>query len=421
MWTNGMLLLAHPTGNANVRAAARALHEAGWLQELDSCICWNYESALARILPLSLAAQLQRRAFPGIPAELLHSHPWRELLRLVGMGRRLPWLQRHEHGPLAIDSIYRSFDRHVASRLPRIAGLQAVYAYEDGALHTFKAAQSLGLRCIYDLPIGYWRAAQQIFAEERVLQPTWACTLTGLADSADKLSRKDEELVFADAVIVASGFVRSTLQSHQACTSPIHVVPYGSPPPITYLTPARASQEPLRVLYVGSLGQRKGLSYALEAIDSLSSSVRLTLIGRPTSSHCAPLNAALVRHRWITSLPHGQILEQMRQHDVLLFPTLFDGFGLVITEALSQGLPVITTLHSGAPECIKDGVEGFIVPIRSSQAIAERLQQLADDRDLLAAMRVACLRRAAELSWPVYEQGLRQSVGQALQQPSQPQ
>lgn len=415
-----MLLLAHPTGNANVRAAARALHEAGWLQELDSCICWNPESAWARMLPPSLSTQLQRRAFPGIPAEVLHSHPWRELLRLAGLGRRLPWLQRHEHGPLAIDAIYRSFDRHVAARLPRIAGLQAAYAYEDGALHTFRAARALGLRCIYDLPIGYWCAAQQIFAEESELVPQWACTLTGLADSASKMGRKDEELALADAVIVASGFVRSTLQSRQACTAPIHVVPYGSPPPLAHLPPARASHEPLKVLYVGSLGQRKGLSYALEAIDSLRSSVRLTLIGRPTSSHCAPLNAALQRHRWLASLPHAQILEQMRQHDVLLFPTLFDGFGLVITEALSQGLVVISTVHSGAPECIRNGVEGFIVPIRDSQAIAERLLQLAHNREQLAAMREACLRRAAELSWAGYENGLVQAVRQALQQLPQP-
>ena len=113
---------------------------------------------------------------------------------------------------------------------------------------------------------------------------------------------------------------------------------------------------------------------------------------------------------------HHQILEQMRLHDVLIFPTLFDGFGLVITEALSQGLPVITTLNSGAPECIRDGVEGFIVPIRNSQAIAERLQELASNRDQLAAMRQASLRRAAELSWAGYEQGLRVAVGLAFSQ-----
>ena len=129
---------------------------------------------------------------------------------------------------------------------------------------------------------------------------------------------------------------------------------------------------------------------------------------------------AIQHHRWIASLPHPQILEQMRQHDVLLFPTLFDGFGLVITEALSQGIPVITTLNSGAPECIRDGVEGFIVPIRSSQAIAARLQQLVDDPEQLVAMRQACLQRAAELSWAGYEQSLRLAVGQIFQHEADP-
>ena len=245
----------------------------------------------------------------------------------------------------------------------------------------------------------------------------WACTLTGLADSADKLARKDQELALADAVIVPSAYVRSTLELHQACTTPIHVVPFGSPAPLAGPPAASPNGEPLRVLYVGSLGQRKGLSYLLEAIEALGDTVRLTLIGRPTAGHCGPLDAALQLHHWVETLPHPQILEQMRLHDVLVFPTLFDGFGLVITEALSQGLPVITTVHSGAPECIRDGVEGFIVPIRDSQAIAERLQQLAGDRDRLAAMRQACLRRAAELSWARYEQGLRQVVGQVLSQP----
>ena len=397
-----------------MRAAARAFHASGLLQELDSCICWIPESALSRILPPSLATQLQRRAFPGIPAALQHSHPWRELLRLAGVGRRLPWLQRHERGPLSIDAIYHSFDRHVAKRLPYLLGLQAVYAYEDGALQTFQAAQSLGLRRFYDLPIGYWRSARQIFAEERDLQPSWACTLTGLADSPAKLARKDEELALADAVIVASSFVRSTLECHQACPAPIHVVPFGSPPPIAVVPPARAAHAPLRVLYVGSLGQRKGLSYALEAIESLGNSVRLTLIGKLTARHCAPLNVALEQHRWIPSLPHAQILEQMRQHDVLLLPSLFEGFALVISEALSQGLPVIATANSGATEAVRDGVEGFIVPIRSSQAIGGRLQQLANSPDKLAAMRHACLSRAAELSWGGYEQALRAVVGQDL-------
>ena len=412
-----MLLLSHPTGNANVRSAASALHAAGWLQELNSCICTDPNSFLFRLLPNRLASQLQRRSFTGVPLFLQHSHPWRELGRLASAGLPLPWLSRHEAGPFSIDAVYRGFDRHVAERLPILSGLQAVYAYEDGALRTFQAAERLNLRRIYDLPIGYWRAAQQIFQEECELQPAWACTLTGLNDSAAKLSRKDQELQLADLVIVASDYVRSTLVSHNACTQTIAVVPYGAPPPLLVPPPTRAAG-PLRVLYVGSLGQRKGLSYALEAVDALQGDVTLTLIGKPTAAECKPLGDALQRHHWIASLPHPQILEQMRQHDVLLFPTLFDGFGLVITEALSQGLPVITTVHSGGPECISDGVEGFIVPIRDSQAIAERLNQLSSNPEQLAAMRQACLRRATELNWDLYAHGLLAAVRQALDQAS---
>jgi glycosyltransferase involved in cell wall biosynthesis len=414
-----MLLLAHPSGNTFFRATARAFYAAGWLQELDSCICWDTDSALAHRLPASLAVQLGRRSFTDVPLALQHSYPWRELGRLLSAGLPLPWLRRHEQGPFSTDAVYQSFDRHVAARLPSLAGLQAVYAYEDAALRSFQAAERLGLRCIYDLPIGYWRAAQQIFKEERELEPEWACTLTGLNDSAAKLARKDQELQLADLVLVPSEFVRSTLLEHNASCAPIVVVRFGSPPPLA-TPPQTPAGGPLRLLYVGSLGQRKGLSYALDAVQALGDQVSLTLIGRVTAPECRPLLAALARHRWIETLPHDQILEQMRQHDVLLLPSLFEGYALVISEGLSQGLPVITTPNSGATQTIRDCVEGFIVPIRNSQAIAERLQQLASNRDQLAAMRRACLRRAAELSWAGYEQGLRVVVGQALQQPSHP-
>jgi glycosyltransferase involved in cell wall biosynthesis len=408
-----MLLLAHPTGNINTRAAARAFLDAGWLQEFHTCVCWNPSSPFAGLLPTALAAQLNRRSFADLPRHLQYNHPWRELLRLAGVGRHLPWLGRHESGPLSIDAIYKSFDRHVAARLPRLTCLQAVYGYEDGALFIFQAAERLGLRRIYDLPIGYWRSAQRIFQEERELQPEWASTLTGLADSRAKLERKDQELQLADLVVVPSEFVRSTLMEHGATSAPIAVVPFGSPQPLEGPPPHR-SAGPLRVLYVGSMGQRKGLSYALDAVDSLGSLVSLTLIGKVTAPQCRPLMAALERHHWIESLPNPQILAQMRQHDVLLLPTLFEGYALVISEALSQGLPVITTPNSGGTASVRDGIEGFIVPIRNSQAIAERLQQLANNPDQLSAMRQACLCRATELSWAGYEQTLRAVVGQAL-------
>lgn len=407
-----MLLLAHPTGNTFFRAAARAFHNAGYLSELDCSICWNPDSLLSKVLPDSLSDQLARRSFPDIPLKLQHSHSIREFLRLFTSKLPLPFLHTHEYGFLSVDQLYQSFDRYVSKRLISNSSIKAVYAYEDASLEIFKIASSLSIQRIYDLPIGYWQAAQKIFAEERDLNPEWACTLSGLSDSTEKLTRKDEELSLASHVIVPSQFVLSTLHEFNLTSKPISVVPFGSPQAIHSFKPSKNHKQ-LRVLYVGSLGQRKGLSYLLDAINTLGSSVALTIIGKRQTLDCKPLNLALQRHKWIESLPHKEILSQMRVHDVLVLPSLFEGYALVLSEALSQGLPVIATYNSGATESVRENIEGYIVPIRNSIAIAEKLDLLNSDRDLLNAMKCACIDRALELNWLKYESQL-QNIARSL-------
>ena len=408
-----MLLLSHPTGNTFFRAAARAFFSNGMLAELNSTICWHPKSYLSKLIPASLSVQLARRSFDDIPVNLQHSHSAREYLRLLASYFKIGFLQQHEVGFLSIDSLYCSFDRHVASRLEAIRNCQAVYAYEDCALATFNSGKRLGLYCLYDLPIGYWQSAQQIFSEEKDLNPDWACTITGLKDSTAKLARKDEELSLADHIIVPSHFVRETLLTYNATSAPISVVPFGSPPALA-AAPPRNDSLPLRILYVGSLGQRKGLSYSIEAVDSLDFEATFTLIGKRGPYQCKPLDSALNRFNWIETLPHSKILEQMRNHDVLLLPSLFEGYALVISEALSQGLPVIATPNSGATESIRDGIEGFIVPIRDSYAITLKLSLLNSDRDILASMRLSCLARASQLNWRQYESSLSRLVCRLL-------
>jgi starch synthase len=169
----------------------------------------------------------------------------------------------------------------------------------------------------------------------------------------------------------------------------------------------------LRVLFVGALSQRKGLSYLMKAAGQLGSTIELTLIGRRISE-CRPLDQALRVHRWIPSISHGALLEEMSHHDVMVFPSLFEGFGLVILEAMSQGVPVIATPNTAAPDFVGDGDDGFIVPIRDGDAIAEKLEMLTLDRDLLAAMSHAALRKAAAHSWEEYRHSIVTTVSSVL-------
>jgi glycosyltransferase involved in cell wall biosynthesis len=98
----------------------------------------------------------------------------------------------------------------------------------------------------------------------------------------------------------------------------------------------------------------------------------------------------------------------------MVFPSLFEGFGLVLLEAMSCGVPVIATPNGAAPDFVTDGEDGFIVPIRDPEAVAEKLEILVRDRDRLAAMSEAAMRTAARHSWTRYRERLVTTVRQTL-------
>jgi glycosyltransferase involved in cell wall biosynthesis len=413
-----VLLFTHPTGNANVRHAALGLHRAGLIAEFWTCLNYRGTHPLTRLLPAGVRTQLARRSFPDELQPLLHAHPWREAARLFSHRAGLGALARHETGILSVDAVYRSLDRRVARRL-RSGNFTGVYAYEDGAADAFRAAGARGIKKLYDLPIGYWRAARDVLVEEGERQPAWASTLIGNSDSPAKTARKDEELALADRVYVASSYTLKTLSAAPGFTAPVEVIPYGAPlrPASAPRRTARDGAGPLRVIFVGSLGQRKGLSYLFDACRSLGSAVELTVIGTLPLEKCPALETELAREhvRWIPSCPHAQVLAEMAAHDVFVFPSLFEGFGLVLLEAMAMGLPIIATPHTAAPDLIDDGQEGFLVPIRSSQAIAEKLDLLRRDRDLINTLGARAALRAATFTWENYGTRLAESVSRACQ------
>ncbi|MEO6569756.1 MAG: glycosyltransferase family 4 protein, partial [Opitutaceae bacterium] len=363
--------------------------------------------------------QLGRRAFPQELASTIRTRPFHEIIRLLAPRVGLRNWVRHETGAFSVDAVYRALDRQVSRRIEE-KQFRGVYAYEDGAEFSFRAAKQRGMKALYDLPIGYWRAARVLLLEEAEREPEWASTLSGNQDSERKTARKDAELGLADVVFVASSYTKHTLLSAPDFKARVVVVPYGSPR-LPAVTPSPASEGArglggkLRVLFVGSLGQRKGLSYLFDACRRLGSSVELTIIGQKPLEFCAILDRELAAVRWLPTCPHAQVLAEMTAHDVFVFPSLFEGFGLVLLEAMAMGLPIITTAHTAGPDLIRDGVEGFIVPIRSGAAIAERLEKLRLEPGLRREMSENAKRRAQEFSWDSYGGTLATCVAQTLE------
>jgi glycosyltransferase involved in cell wall biosynthesis len=399
--TPGKVIISHPTGNANVSAVVNALKEADLLEAFFTCIAWRPDSITARLAPSSVRAIFERRARVQLPPPQIRTRAFREVVRNIALRAGKKELVTGWARTFSIDGVYRDLDKYVARNLNRYKNVNAVYAYEDGAVHQFKRAHELGLRCLYDLPIGYWRVNREISIEEAELQPEWKGTLNALDDCDEKLASKDQEIAQADTIFVASQYTRSTLSKYPGKVAEVQVISYGTPAPVDHERALTDGSKPLRVIYVGSLSQRKGLSYLFKAVDQLGSSVSLTAVGRKVGQSDA-LDKACARHRWIESLPHHEILNEMARHDVLVFPSLFEGFGLVIGEALSRGVPVITTPHTGGPDLLRDGQDGFIVPIRNAEAIATQLDRLHRDRELLRAMSESARERAGQMTWQVY-------------------
>ena len=407
-----MILLSHPTGNQNVRHAALAFARAGMLAEFWTCIHWNESGVLGRLLPAGIRRELRRRSFPHELQEFIRTSPWREVARqLAGRLGGAGWLGNNA-GAFSVDAVYRALDRRVASRLASCRDVTAVYGYDDGALETFRAAKAAGVATIYEHPIIHWRMVRRIQEEEAELHPAWIPTLGALRDSAEKFDRKDEELALADQIVVASTFSKDSLALAPGLSAKIHIVPYGAPSPSVHPN-NRPTNDRLRVIFVGGLGQAKGLGYLLEAAQLHERHIELTLVGKRLSP-LIPEQRVLDRHRWIPSLAHDDLLAEMSRHDVLVFPSLHEGFGLVILEAMSQGLAVITTPHTGGPDVIREGQGGFIVPIRSADAIAEKLGLLAGDRRMLAGMKEAARETARRHTWENYRKRLVEVVTGAV-------
>lgn len=410
--TKPSVILTHPTGNANVRAALMGLNSAGYLKEFHTgiaCFEGTLMDSLSNFGPLK---ELKRRGFDSQIKSITYTHPYREIGRLLAGKASLKSLLKHETGVFSVDAVYQNIDKAVASRIlnrgKKIAN--AVYAYEDGAESIFEAASQVGLKRLYDLPIGYWRAARHYLESERDARPDWAMTLTGFNDSEKKLNRKDREIFLSDEIFVASSFTKKTLEHYPGELNEIHVVPYGFPDTGLQRSYRIPDKGPLKVLFVGGLSQRKGIANLFEAAKALGKSIDLTIVGSKSSAECKALDAALETCKWIPSLPHNEILKLMRDMDLLAFPSLFEGFGLVITEAMSQGTPVITTDRTAGPDVITPGKDGWIIEAGSTEALTECLNDIIKHQEILESYGKEAMKTAAKRPWNVYGTELAERI-----------
>lgn len=409
------ITIYHPFGNANTRAAIDGIYKQGILESFHTCIACFQGSFLYKLTSFGPLKEFRRRVFSSFLQDKTITHPFKELGRQLSPKFKLNCLIAHEKGRFCVDNICHDLDNKVAKYVQKNKRkISGVYTYEDCALKTFSTAKSNDIKCIYDLPIGYWRAMRSLLNEERTKNPEWAITLGGFNDSDKKLQRKDTELKFADKIYVASSFTKKTLEMYPGKLANIEVIPYGFPSVNTQRKYDDIQNRKIRVLFVGGLSQRKGLSYFFEAIKGLEDKIEVTVVGRGNLEACPALKEALSKVNYIPSLPHNEILKLMASQDLFIFPSLFEGFGLVITEAMSQGTPVITTNRTCGPDIMHNEIDGWIVEAGTTKPIRDLLIKFIANPSILIKAGHEAMHTASKRPWSVYEKELAESVNKFL-------
>jgi glycosyltransferase involved in cell wall biosynthesis len=408
------ILLSHPTGNTFVKGLLMGLHSNNLLHSFHTSVACFEGDFLDKLAILPPFKDFRRRMFSTEIRDKTVTYPYNELGRMFAQKFQINSWLTHEQGRFYIDRVCRKFDWKIAKYIARCQDITAVYAYEDCAVESFKIAKSTGKICFYDLPIGYWRAMHRMLSEEKERNSDWAVTLGGFNDSMEKLQRKDKELALADVIYVASSFTKRTLEEYPGKLAPVQVIPYAFPVVNHDRRYTSAQNRKIKLLYVGGLSQRKGIAYMFEAVKGLEQWVKLTVVGQGNLSGCETLRKELTKHKYIPSLPHHEILQLMSEHDVLLFPSLFEGFGLVITEAMSQGTPVITTDRTCAPDIITHGQDSWLIESGSVSALRQQIESILLHPESLKTVGQAAIQTAQKRPWSKYGQEMADSIQQFL-------
>lgn len=173
-------------------------------------------------------------------------------------------------------------------------------------------------------------------------------------------------------------------------------------------------------LFCGSWDHMKGISYLVEAFSMLAregQGVPLTVLGSGVSAQTVLQSFSEEARRHVTvvdKVPEERVIAEFQRHDVLVFPSTYEGFGLVVIEAMSQGLPVIATPLGCVPAVMRDGVNGRIVPSRDARALASTVAELMRNPGERARLGANAVMAVADMSWRATAQRTLEAYEKAL-------
>jgi len=218
-----------------------------------------------------------------------------------------------------------------------------------------------------------------------------------------QIAVEEREMELAGHIVVASSFTFSTYASQGIPNGKISINPYGVDADLFRPRADKEKGGKLRFVFVGLVDARKGIPFLLETWNRVGNEkMELTLIGPITAASEKYINKHYPSVILKGKLSFNEVKDLLPDYDVMIFPSFFEGFGLVIPEAMASGLPVITTTATCGPDIIEEGREGFIIEPGNVDQMEKAIAFFTGDPGSISRMGALARAKAEQFSWDAY-------------------
>lgn len=389
-----LVIIAHPR-RQHSHQTAYALQEGRLLSKYYTAFWYNKSifKKIEKVLPYRVLKTFRKRNFDLIDI--------RDVITNCGLFSRevISKVLRAEN---YIYKIYRLFDKWVSDEL-KVTNFDIFIGYEISSLECFRICRDFKKISVLDLAAEHWRKQEEIweiinhnpFGDEGLRKK-----IIGI---------RDEELSLADYIIAPSDYAKQTLLDAGVEDKKVIKIPYGVN--LKMFKPKESyRREAFRILYVGAITIRKGLKYLLEAYKKLAlKNSELILVGGMDDGKDL-LKQYNGLFKYIPFLEHEELVKHYQDADIFVFPSLLDSFAMVVIEAMACGTPVIVSENTGAKDAVKDGVEGFIIPIMDIERLKEKILFFYENRDKVEEMGKNARKLAEQYTWERYRGKIRKAI-----------
>ena len=329
----------------------------------------------------------------GIPQDKISSVLIKEVLERSW--RKLPNFLRNIYNPQYL--IHEVFDKLASKKIEKS---DIFIGWSSFSLNALRKAKSMGAITVLE------RGSSHIVYQDTLLKEEYA--RFGIIPKSyqithPKIIEKElREYEKADYISIPSSFVRMTFLENGIPESKLIHVPYGVD--LSHFRQTPKNDNVFRVVFAGGMSLRKGVHYLLQAFSELNlPNSELLLIGSMNDEMKPFFEKYDGKFKWLGHIPQKELYKYYSEGSVFAIASIEEGLAMVQPQAMACGLPVICTTNTGGEDIVRDGIDGFVIPIRDVEALREKILYFYENPDKRAEMAESAKKRVSSgFTWDDY-------------------